>query len=75
MNGNLKLRDNRESYHLLYKSIDKFDKHIADRYDRMSGSKYIFIIAGQLYDKVVEVKDLDELSEQVKAAIMMIYEH
>ena len=30
-------QDNRESYHLLFKTIKDFDKHIAKRYDNMTG--------------------------------------
>ena len=36
---------NREAYHLLFSAIYDFDKHIARRYDRMTGSKYFYIAA------------------------------
>ena len=41
----------RDTYHALYGHIRDYDKHIARRYDNMSGSKYLFIIAGQIIDE------------------------
>jgi hypothetical protein len=67
-----KLKNNREAYHLLYKHISDFDKHIAGRYDEMTGSKYVFIIAGQLRDDVVSENDLADFSDEVKQAIKLI---
>lgn len=65
---------NRDAYHLLYKTITDFDKHIARRYDRMSGSNYLFIIAAQLHDGVIDEKDLEELSEYARDAVIFISE-
>ncbi len=65
---------NRETYHLLYKTITDFDKHIARRYDGMSGSNYLFIIAAQLHDGVIDQKDLEELSEDARNAVIFISE-
>jgi len=67
-----KVTNNRDTYHKLYKQIIDFDKHIARRYDRMTGSNYIFIIAGQLNDGVISENDLNGLSGEVIAAIKMI---
>jgi hypothetical protein len=64
--------DNREAYHSLYKQITGFDKHIARRYDNMTGSKYLFIIAAQLSDGIISENDLDEFSPEVKQAIIRI---
>ncbi|MBI4648397.1 MAG: hypothetical protein HY738_17895 [Bacteroidia bacterium] len=64
--------DNRTAYHTLYKKIITFDKHIARRYDNMTGSKYLFIIAGQLLDGVIDEKDLDEFPEEIKYKIKLI---
>ena len=58
-------QDNRESYHLLFETISDFDKHIAKRYDNMTGSKYLFIIASQLHDDIINEGSLSELSEEV----------
>ncbi len=55
-------QNNREAYHLLYNHIIDFDKHIAKRYDRITGSNYIFIIAAQLYDSIITEDDLTDFS-------------
>ncbi|MCX6253556.1 MAG: hypothetical protein NTV31_03665 [Bacteroidia bacterium] len=67
-----KSKSNRDVYHQLYKHIMDFDKHISRRYDRISGSKYLFIIAGQLIDGVIIENDLSNLSKEVQQAIKMI---
>ncbi|MEO8151382.1 MAG: hypothetical protein ABI723_27370 [Bacteroidia bacterium] len=64
--------DNQAAYQLLYKMIIKFDKHIGRRYDGMTGSNYIFIVAAQLADEVVSKDDLKEFSPEVKAAILLL---
>ncbi|MFA5973707.1 MAG: hypothetical protein WC780_15255 [Lentimicrobiaceae bacterium] len=66
--------DNRDAYHSLYRQITGFDKHIARRYDDMTGSKYLFIIAAQLRDGVISENDLDGFSEEVRQAIQRIAE-
>jgi hypothetical protein len=55
--------DNRATYHKLYKMIDEFDKHIGLRYDRMTGSTYLVIIAGQLLEKYISEKELERFSK------------
>ncbi|MDO9257395.1 MAG: hypothetical protein Q7U54_17885 [Bacteroidales bacterium] len=64
--------DNREAYHSLYKQITGFDKHIARRYDDMTGSKYLFIVAAQLRDGIISENDLNEFSPEAKQAILRI---
>ena len=66
------VRNNRESYHLLFKAAKEFDKHIAKRYDGMTGSKYIFVIAAQLIDGIIDEADLKDLSEDVQQTIINI---
>ncbi len=67
-----KSKNDRDAYHSLYKHIIDFDKHIARRYDGMTGSKYLFIIAAQLRDGVISENDLSDLSNEVRQAIKMI---
>ena len=67
-----KTKSNQEAYHSLYKHLIGFDKHIARRYNGMTGSNYLFIIAGQLRDGVISENDLNGLSEEVRLAIKMI---
>ena len=64
--------DNRKYYHELYSKIANFDKHIARRYDGMTGSKYLFIIAAQVNEGFINENDLQILSEEVRAAIERI---
>ena len=66
------VRDSRDSYHLLFKTIKEFDKHIARRYDAVTGSKYIFVIAGQLMDGIINEDDLSEFSDSAKQTILKI---
>lgn len=67
-----KQKDNREAYYSLYSHIKKFDKHIAQRYDRVTGSTYLFVIAGQLYDGIISDDDLENFSEEAKQAVKRI---
>jgi len=69
-----KSTDNRDAYHLLFKKITDFDKHIARRYDGMTGSKYLFVIAAQFQDGIISESDLEKCSERVKQAVKLIAE-
>lgn len=69
-NWETKGTNNQEAYQNLYKALMNFDKHIARRYDNMSGSKYMLIVASQLNDKVISEDDLNDLSEEAKLAII-----
>ncbi len=64
--------DNRDTYHVLYKHITDFDKHIAMRYDGMTGSRYLLVILRQLQDGMISEKDLEnfpiELQQWLKGA-------
>jgi hypothetical protein len=65
-------KDNSETYHSLYKHIRDFDKLLARRYDNITGSKYLFIIAAQLYDGVISENDLTDLSDEAQQAVNII---
>ena len=67
-----KKTDDRDTYHLLYKSVRAFDKHIAHRYDGIRGSDYLFVIAAQLQDGIISENDLGKFSKEVKQAIERI---
>lgn len=64
--------DNREAYHKIYKKLDRFDNHISNRYDNLSSSKYMFVLAHQLSEGLISVDDLDELDEQYRAAVLFL---
>lgn len=61
--------DNQKAYISVYKKMIAFDKHISQRYDEMTGSKYLIIIIGQLADGVISFDEIDEFDEEVKAII------
>lgn len=68
-NWKIKALDNRNAYHNLYKHIIDFDKHIARRYDGMTGSRYLLVIISQLQDGLISESDLENFSEEVKLAL------
>ena len=57
--------ETREAYHLLFKTIRDFDKHIAGRYDRLTGSRYFFVIAEQFADGVITEDDIKDFSPEL----------
>ncbi len=72
LNWKDKKTNNRESYHMVYKTLTDFDEHIAQRYDGMMGSKYLFIIAAQLNDGTITEDDLMEFSAETIRRIKFI---
>jgi enamine deaminase RidA (YjgF/YER057c/UK114 family) len=61
--------DNREAYISIYKKLTFHNKHLARRYDNMSGSKYLIIISGQVADGVIAFEELSELNDQARQVI------
>jgi len=61
--------DNRNTYLDIYKKLIAHDKHIGQRYDRMTGSNYLLIIIGQLADGVITLDEISEFNDEVKAII------
>ena len=57
---------NSETYHAVYKHIRSLDKHIALRYDNITGSRYLITITYQLLDEVLHEEDLVDFSEDVQ---------
>ena len=64
--------DNREAYLKIYEKLDKFDDHISNRYDNLSSSKYMFVLAHQLSEGLISVDDLDKLDEKFRAAVVFL---
>lgn len=64
--------ENREAYHLLFSTIYDFDKHIANRYDGMTGSKYFHTVVEQLADGIITEDDLSDFSPEVSEKIKEI---
>ncbi len=64
--------DHRKAYLDIYSHVVKYDKHVARRYDRMTGSRYLFIIAAQLGDKCITRQDLEEFNPEVLEKINIL---
>ena len=62
--------DNREAYIAMFDSFKKYDKHIAQRYDAMKGSDYLWTIAAQILDNVIEEHELEQLSGEAREFIL-----
>lgn len=65
--------DNRAAYHLLFDTVKDNDKHIARRYDGITGSKYIDTISEKLIAGVISICDLKEFREETQNEIAMPY--
>jgi len=65
-------RDTKESYHKIYEKLIKFDKHIGHRYNNISGSDYLLVLAAQLVDGIISVDDLNACDQDVKNKILFI---
>ena len=64
--------ETKETYYQIYKKLRKFDKQIARRYDGMTGSRYLFILAGQLADGVIKSEDLSEFDQEIRNKVIFI---
>jgi hypothetical protein len=64
--------NNRDAYHLLYQKIKNFDKHIARRYDGMTGLKYLYIIVAQLADGIISENELEDFPDAIKQKIKFL---
>ena len=49
--------------------LTSHDKHLARRYDNMSGSKYLMIISEQVADGVISFDELGELDDQARQVV------
>ena len=58
-------KPNHQRYLDIYKLTDEFDKHIADRYDGLSGSRYLMTIVNLYCDGVLKDEDLIEFDDEV----------
>ncbi len=61
---------NQEAWRQLFQSIKKHDKHIALRYDGLSGSRYDVTLASQLKEGIIDPSDLDGLEEETRTIIV-----
>ena len=61
--------ENREAYHLLFKTIKDFDKHIAQRYDSLTGSRYFLTVAVLYADGIITDEDIMNFSPEINEEI------
>jgi len=66
------IHSNRDAWFELCKSLTKHDDHIADRYNRMGGSKYLYVVAAQLADGVISRNDLEGFKDDVREKILLL---
>lgn len=64
--------NHQDNYYKIFTAVHDFDKLIARRYDGMTGSKFLLVLAGQVVDKLIEEDELQPLSENVKDFILRI---
>jgi hypothetical protein len=65
MNKNASAEDAHDAYLNLYKRIDNFDEHIAQRYDGMSGGRYYITVCYLYYDGVLTDEDIREFDDEL----------
>jgi len=58
--------DVKETYYAIFSAVKDFDKHIARRYDGISGSRYLQTVVAQLVDDVYDISETDAFSPEVK---------
>lgn len=71
-NWEKKQLNNKDAYLKMYKTLTNHDKMIGRRYDYMTGSKYVMIIASQLYDGVIGEDELEDFNSEVKNTILFL---
>ncbi len=65
-------RDVKETYYKVYNTVEKFDKHIGQLYDNISGSDYLWVLAAQLNHGIISLSDLSELDQETINKIILI---
>lgn len=61
-----------DTYLKLYAKTANFDKHIALRYDKMSGSRYFITVAYLFCEGILTREDISLFSEEVQQEILRI---
>ena len=65
MNKNASAEDAHDAYLKLYDKVYQFDKHIARRYDGMSGGRYYITVCYLYYDGVLTDEDIREFDDEL----------
>ena len=64
--------NHQDNYYKIFNAVRDFDKQIARRYDGMTGSKFLPVLAGQVLDKFVDEAELEPLSPDARDFILRI---
>ncbi|MEO5572798.1 MAG: hypothetical protein ABIT08_07870 [Bacteroidia bacterium] len=59
-------KDHRTAYHSIFKAVKEFDRHIARRYDGVTGSKYFYVIAELLFDGIMSEEYLKDFTAETQ---------
>lgn len=62
-------KDNKESYHKIYRAVIDNDKHIGRRYDGLTGSRYFITVVSLYIDGIISDEDINDFSEETKEKI------
>ena len=65
-NPEWKTGNSHELYLKLYKKVTSFDKHIAKRYNNLTGSHYLMTVFGLFYDEVLKPEDIARFDMDVQ---------
>lgn len=66
-----KFTTNQDAYHALFKAVASFDKHIARRYDGLTGSGYFFLLMDLYNHDLVSDEDLEPFRPEVRNAMLL----
>ena len=64
-----KFASQKEAYHALYKAIDKKDNAIGNRYNSVTGGRYLMTVVGILRDGHITEEDIDGFSDETKKVV------
>ena len=62
--------DPHELYLELYKKVSSFNKHIAHRYDGLTGSRYFSTVFALFYDEVLTMEDITRFDIEVQNELL-----
>jgi len=65
-----KTGDSHEIYLKLYKEVTSFNKHIAKRYNELTGSHYLVAVFGLFYDEVLKPEDIARFDIEVQNELL-----
>jgi hypothetical protein len=67
-----KTGDSHKLYLELYKKVTSFDKHLAKRYDNVTGSHYFMTAWGLFYDEVLTTEDIARFDSEVQNELLRL---